>query len=189
MSRIALLKSPAMNDELVTHCRFVQPEDAAFICRLRSDQKLNKHISASDPDVDTQCRWIERYKEREAAGEEFYFVIRHQMKDYGVVRMYDFKEQSFSWGSWIILPSRPSGLVTYSAIMIYEMGFDILEFEQAHFDVRVENSKVINFHVRSGAQTIDRNAVDQHFVFSKDNWSEFREKSAKQIKMHRAFHG
>jgi hypothetical protein len=189
MSRHTLLKSPSMDDEFFTHVRFVQPEDAEFICRLRADQQLNKHISASDPDADAQRVWIEKYKEREAAGKEFYFVIQHQMKDYGVVRMYDFKEKSFSWGSWIILPSRPSGLVTYSAVMIYEMGFDVLGFEQSHFDVRIGNNKVIDFHVRSGAQATERTAVDQHFVFPKANWPEFREASAKQIKMHRLFHG
>ena len=189
MSRYDLLKSPSMDDEFSTHVKFVQPEDAEFICMLRADQQLNKHISASDPDVDAQRLWIEKYKEREAAGEEFYFVIQHQMKDYGVVRMYDFKEKSFSWGSWVILPSRPSGLVTYSAVMIYEMGFDVLGFEQSHFDVRLGNNKVIDFHLRSGAQATECDAIDQHFVFPKASWPEFREASSKQIETHRLGHG
>jgi|TARA_R110002126_G_scaffold238949_4_gene382216 hypothetical protein len=189
MSRYALLKSPSMDDKFLTHARFVEPEDAEFICKLRSNQQLNEYISASDPDVDPQRKWIEKYKEREAVGEEFYFVIQHQMKDYGVVRLYDFKGDSFSWGSWIILPSRPSGLVTYSAVMVYEMGFEALGFEQAHFDVRIGNNKVIDFHVRSGAQSTDRSAIDQYFVFPKANWPAFQEKSAKQIEMHRVLHG
>jgi len=189
MSRHALLNSPSMDVEFFTHVRFVQPEDAEFICSLRSDQNLNEHISKNSPDLDAQRLWIEKYKEREAAGEEFYFVIQHQMKDYGVVRMYDFKENSFSWGSWIILPSRPSGLVTYSAVMIYEMGFKSLGFEQSHFDVRLENQKVIDFHLRSGAQATQRSDIDQYFIFPKSNWPKFRELSDKQIKMHRLFHG
>ena len=171
MSRYALLKSPSMDDKFLTHARFVEPEDAEFICKLRSNQQLNEYISASDPDVDPQRKWIEKYKEREAVG------------------LYDFKGDSFSWGSWIILPSRPSGLVTYSAVMVYEMGFEALGFEQAHFDVRIGNNKVIDFHVRSGAQSTDRSAIDQYFVFPKANWPAFQEKSAKQIEMHRVLHG
>jgi hypothetical protein len=189
MSRSALLNSPSMDDEFFTHVRFVEPEDAEFICNLRSDQSLNKHISKSDPDINAQRAWIEKYKEREASGNEFYFVIQNQMKNYGVVRMYDFKGNSFSWGSWIILPSRPSGLVTYSAVMVYEMGFETLGFEQSHFDVRLSNKKVIDFHLRSGAQETQRSDLDQYFIFPKSSWPKFRELSAEQIKMHRLFHG
>ena len=189
MSRAALLRSPAMDDKFFSHVRFVEPEDAEFICGLRSDQNLNEHISKTSPDAVAQRDWIEQYKVREAAGKEFYFIIRHQLKDYGVVRMYDFRRNSFCWGSWIILPSRPSGLVTYSAIMIYEMGFDILGFDQSHFDVRTENTKVIDFHLRSGAKATERDEVDQHFIFSKDAWLKFRTASTEQIKTHRKFCG
>ena len=189
MNREALLRSPAMDDEFFSNVRFVEPEDAEFICGLRSDKNLNEHISKTAPDVDAQREWIENYKVREVAGEEFYFVIRHQLRDYGVVRMYDFKENSFCWGSWIILPSRPSGLVTYSAIMIYEMGFDILGFDQSHFDVRLENTRVIDFHLRSGAEPTVRDEVDQYFAFSKGAWSKFRAASTEKIKTHRMFCG
>lgn len=68
-------------------------------------------------------------------------------------------------GSWIILPTRPPGLVTFSAVLIYEMGFDCLNFAQSHFDVRLENRKVIDFHLRSGAEPTESNDLDQFFVF------------------------
>lgn len=187
MSRAALLKSASMDDEFLSYVRFVEPSDAEFICNLRSDQTLNRHISATSSDVDAQRCWIDEYKKREAVGNEFYFVIRHQEKDYGVVRMYDFKDNSFSWGSWIILPSRPNGLVTYSAVMIYEMGFDVLGFDQSHFDVRVENEKVINFHLRSGAIQMARNDLDQNFVFPISQWTKFREVSIPQIRAHQVW--
>lgn len=189
MSRSLLLKSPSMDDEFFTNVRFVEPDDADFICNLRADPKLNQHISKSSPDVAAQRAWIERYKQREAAGEEFYFVIQHQLKSFGVVRMYDFRGNSFCWGSWIILPNRPAGLVTYSAVMIYEMGFDILGFEQSHFDVRLGNKNVIDFHLRSGALPTLRDEVDQHFIFQKEKWPDFKSASEAQIRSHRIFHG
>lgn len=189
MRRSDLLKSPSMDDEFFTHMRFVEPEDADFICGLRSDPALNQHISKTSNSVQAQKDWIQSYKERERKGTEFYFVIQHQLQAYGVVRMYDFRDDSFCWGSWIISPNRPSGLVTYSAVMIYEMGFDFLGFEQSHFDVRLGNQKVIDFHLRSGARPTKRDDVDQHFVFLREDWVSFKNASITQIKQHRIFHG
>lgn len=174
-----------MDGGFATHVRFVEPDDAAFICDLRADPTLNRHISRSSASVQAQKDWIATYKDREEAGSEFYFVICHRGQDYGVVRMYDFRDGSFCWGSWIILPSRPSGLVTFSAVMIYEMGFDALGFAQSHFDVRLDNQKVIDFHLRSGATPTHRDEVDQHFVFPKEVWPAFQSASAKQVQQHR----
>ncbi|MEO0567748.1 MAG: GNAT family N-acetyltransferase [Pseudomonadota bacterium] len=185
MLRSTLLNSPAMNRRFLTNVRFVESEDAQFIVDLRSNQNLNQHISKTAPDVKAQRQWILKYKEREMSGEEFYFVICHDEQDLGVVRMYDFKDGSFCWGSWIILPSRPSGLVTFSAVMIYEMGFDALGFNQSHFDVRLENKRVIDFHLRSGAEPTKRDDVDQFFVFPKSKWPRFKENCVTQIHAHR----
>lgn len=189
MRKLKLIQSPAMDDEFFSHLRFVEIEDAEFICNLRNDPSLNHYISKSSSDVEAQKEWIRAYKDREDAGEEFYFVICNQNKDFGVVRLYDFRQNSFSWGSWIILPSRPSGLVTYSALMVYEMGFEVLGFDQSHFDVRLENQGVINFHLRAGAIPTRRTELDQHFVFPKDKWPHFREQSDDQFRKHRMFHG
>lgn len=188
-ARDKLMQSPAMDDEFFSCLRFVEPEDAEFICGLRSDPALNRHISASSPSVEDQRRWIEQYKVREEAGHEFYFVVNHQTRDYGVVRMYDFRGNSFSWGSWIMLPSRPKGLVTYSAVMVYEIGFDLLGFEQSHFDVRKGNQRVIDFHLRSGAVPVREDGQDQHFIFPRAAWPRFREMSEDQISAHRVFVG
>lgn len=187
--RSAMLASPAMNDGFVSRLRLVQREDAEFICQLRSDPRLNEHLSSSSPEVEVQRAWIDTYKRREAAGEEFYFVIRHQMEDYGVVRMYDFAGNSFCWGSWILRPDRPSGLVTFSAILIYELAFDVLGFDQSLFDVRLGNHNVIDFHLRSGAESISRDGTNQYFVFPRTKWPAFRDASSAQIHNHRVLRG
>lgn len=183
-----MLTSPALNSEFSSCLRLVEPSDAQFICSLRADPVLNKHISASSDDLAQQIEWIERYKKRESNGEEYYFIINNNGTDYGAIRMYDFLETplSFSWGSWIIKPTRPSGLVTFSALMIYEIGFDALGFDQAHFDVRKENTNVINFHLRSGAIETGETDIDRLFAFPKEAWPTFRSKSADQISQHRA---
>src|SRR3954467_981960 len=126
-----------MNTRFRSHLRFVEPDDAAFICHLRNDPSLNRHLGPSSPDVEQQRQWIERYKLREQADDEFYFVIVSDGQERGVARMYDFRpingERSFCWGSWIIPPPRIPGLATFSAIMIYELGFDTLGFQRCHF--------------------------------------------------------
>ncbi|UWQ31989.1 GNAT family N-acetyltransferase [Leisingera sp. M527] len=187
MSVSSLLKSPALDPNFQSYLRLVEPYDAAFVCQLRADPALNRHLSPSPNDVLEQTKWIERYKEREKHSEEYYFVISSNETDFGVIRMYDFRSnpRSFSWGSWIVKPERPAGLVTFSAVMIYEIGFDTLGFEQAHFDVRKGNSKVINFHLRSGAIEAGETDLDRLFIFPKAAWSSFREKSAGQLKSHR----
>ncbi|WP_291727538.1 GNAT family N-acetyltransferase [Leisingera sp. F5] len=182
-----VLSSPALDQSYQSHLRLVKPSDAAFICQLRADPALNRHLSPSSSVVLDQAEWITHYKDRERRGEEYYFVISCKEVDYGVVRVYDFHDnpRSFSWGSWIIKPARPAGLVTFSAVMVYEIGFETLGFEQAHFDVRKGNSKVLNFHLRSGAVETGETEQNRLFVFPRISWPGFRQASSSQIKEHR----
>jgi RimJ/RimL family protein N-acetyltransferase len=185
------LRSSALDSRWRTHLRLVRadPADAAYICALRGDETLNRHLSPSSADVDAQLRWLEAYKTREAAGEEFYFVIVSDGADRGVVRMYDFREmerrRSFCWGSWIIPPPRAPGLVTYSALLIYEVGFAALGFEQSHFDVRQGNAGVIGFHQRAGARRVAEDATDVFFRFFPEDYERLRRASVAQIALHR----
>jgi RimJ/RimL family protein N-acetyltransferase len=186
-----ILSSPALDPRYRTHLRLVNADekDAAYICALRSDETLNRHLSASSADVADQLRWLEGYKRREAAGEEYYFVIVCDGADRGVVRMYDFREvsgrRSFCWGSWIIPPPPTRGLATYSSLLIYEVGFDALGFEQSHFDVRHGNAGVIRFHERAGARRVREDEQDVFFEFLRESHEALKQASASQIAAHR----
>jgi len=143
--------------------------DAEFIISLRKNPKLNKHLSYVETDIDKQKDWINDYKKREARRTEFYFVIRCKNNErLGAIRAYDFKQGSFCWGSWIINPDSPRKTAIESAINIYEFGFNVLGFSQSHFDVRNNNSKVIDFHKRMGAKIISVNEVDTFFIMQKN---------------------
>jgi RimJ/RimL family protein N-acetyltransferase len=185
------LRSPALDSRRRTHLRLVRAdaEDAGYICKLRGDETLNRHLSPSSADVAAQLAWLEGYKVREQAGEEYYFVIASDGADAGLVRMYDFRElegrRSFCWGSWIIPPPRAPGLVTYSALLIYEVGFEALGFEQSHFDVRLENLGVIGFHERAGARRVSQDGQDAFFRFWPEDHERLRAASASQIAAHR----
>ena len=55
--------------------RTVTTADAEFILSLRMDSGLNRYLSRVEGAIEEQQSWIESYKEREAAGSEYYFVI------------------------------------------------------------------------------------------------------------------
>lgn len=183
--------SPALDARLRTHLRLVNADekDAAYICALRGDARLNKHLNPSSADVAVQLGWLEGYKAREAAGEEYYFVIVCDGADRGLVRMYDFRElegrRSFCWGSWIIPPPKTTGLATFSALLIYEVGFEALGFEQCHFDVRHGNRGVIAFHERAGARRVAEDEQDIFFRFFPEDHERLKRASASQIAAHR----
>jgi RimJ/RimL family protein N-acetyltransferase len=190
-----MLASGALDRRRRTHLRLVNADthDAAYICELRGDDTLNRHLNRSDADVAAQLAWLNAYKAREQAGEEYYFVIVSDGDDAGLVRMYDFCQRdgarSFCWGSWIIPAPRAPGLVTYSALLIYEVGFGALGFEQSHFDVRLGNAGVIAFHERAGARRTHQDDTDVFFRFLPQDHDRLRAASAAQIAAHEALHG
>jgi RimJ/RimL family protein N-acetyltransferase len=183
--------SQALDPRYRTHLRLVNADqrDAAYICALRDDPMLNRHLNRSPSDVGAQLKWLEGYKVREMAGEEYYFVIVNDGADHGVVRMYDFRElegrRSFCWGSWIIPRPKVPGLATYSALLVYEVGFGALGFDQCHFDVRRGNTGVIRFHEAAGAHRVGEDEVDLFFRFYPADHADFLAASQEQVAAHR----
>jgi RimJ/RimL family protein N-acetyltransferase len=186
-ARSMVLKSDALNARWRSYLRFVEPNDAPFVSALRRDTTLNEHLSPSVPDVAAQREWIVRYKERESCGTEFYFVIVSEGRERGLVRMYhlDPNDASFSWGSWIIPPPRSPGLVTFSALTIYEIGFDVLGLERSFFTVSRENVRVSAFHLRAGATQIGEDAESFFYTYTRPAYAKFRKDSTAQIAQHR----
>ncbi|MEM6049409.1 GNAT family N-acetyltransferase [Erwinia sp. P7711] len=152
--------------------RLVEPSDADFIYSLRNDELFNKHLSLTSGVVGDQKKWIEKYKEREAEGKEYYFIIQRLDNNHsiGTIRMYDFKDNpaSFCWGSWILNKDKTNSAALESALLIYNLAFKSLSFEQSHFDVRVNNEKVIGFHKKMGAEIVSENDLDYFFIYRKD---------------------
>lgn len=132
--------------------RLVDKDDAEFIVSVRSASHRTKHLSKIEASLNSQIKWIDEYKERESLGTEYYFIIEgKQGNRYGLVRVYDFKQDSFCWGSWIIIEGSPAHVAIESALMIYEFGFYRLGFKRVHFDVQKGNDKVVAFHLRLGS--------------------------------------
>ena len=157
--------------------RTVTTEDAEFIYTMRQNQNKTKYLSTVTGTVDSQKEWIKNYKQREEEKKEFYFVIElKDEKKLGLVRMYDFQDDSFCWGSWLIKEDAPKTTAIESALQIYEFGFYNLGFEKSHFDVRKGNDKVIAFHKRFGAKIVDEDELDYFFNFEKSDYEIIKEK-------------
>lgn len=151
--------------------------DAEFIYGMRQNENKTKYLSKITGTVESQKEWIKKYKLREEYKKEFYFVIESKdEKKLGLVRMYDFKDNSFCWGSWLIKEDAPKTTAIESALQIYEFGFYSLGFEKSHFDVRKGNDKVIAFHQRFGAEIINENEIEYFFNFEKKDYEITKEK-------------
>ena len=162
--------------------RLVEEFDAEFILKLRLDEKYNLFLSSVNPDIKAQKDWIKKYKNDEANRKQFYFIIeRNDGKPCGTVRIYDLKENSFCWGSWILNEDKTRYAALESALLVYDFGFNHLGFDFSHFDYRKGNEKVISFHKKMGALKIGEDDLNEYFSITKEAVLQIRKKLSVKI--------
>lgn len=154
--------------EMVGHAvtlRLVEEADAEYIWQLRNDPRYNTHLSTTTGTADDQRAWIRRYKDREAAGSEYYFVVFRNSDNTrcGTVRLYDIHDGQFTWGSWILDENKPHKAALDSAILVYRFGFGELDLPLSVFDVRKENSHTLKFHDRFGSNRTGEDAENIYY--------------------------
>lgn len=152
--------------------RLVRPEDAAYIHSLRMDARYNAHLSAVSGTIEDQRAWIEDYKLREAAGTEYYYIIESRADNCacGVVRLYDFHDEQFTWGSWILAENKPKLAALESAVLSFGVGFDLLEYKRLVLDVRKKNERALSFYRRIGASEIGEDDLNFYFQYTSDRF-------------------
>ena len=160
--------------------RPVVEDDAEFIWGLRNDPTYNSHLSAICGTAEGQREWIRNYKTREAAGSEYYFIIerRDDRTRCGTVRIYDIRDDQFTWGSWILDENKPRKAALDSAIQTYRFGFDILGLQKSVFDVRKENVHTLKFHDRFGAERTHEDDANIYYVVSCEDFKALEENYA-----------
>lgn len=84
-----------------------------------------------------------------------------------MVRLYDAQDNSFCWGSWILKEGSPSYAAIEPALIVYSYAIGYLGFEQAHFEVRKENTHVWQFHERFGAELVNETEQDRFYILHK----------------------
>lgn len=157
--------------------RLIEPNDAEFVLSLRLDNRYNSYISKIVDDVEKQRSWINEYKKDEEKKLQFYFIIeRLDGTPCGTVRIYDLKPESFCWGSWILNENKTRYAAIESALLVYKYGFEVLGYEKSHFEVMKDNSKVIDFHRKFGAEIVSEDESNYYFIINKMSVAQAAEK-------------
>ncbi|MGE6136563.1 GNAT family N-acetyltransferase [Aeromonas salmonicida] len=157
--------------------RLIEESDAEFVLNLRSDPRYNNFLSKVESSLDGQKKWIRNYKNDEFYKRQFYFIIeRNDGVPCGTVRIYDVRDDSFCWGSWILNEDKTRYAAIESALLVYEFGFNNFKYSKSHFDVMKGNQKVINFHKKFGAMQIGEDDQNYYFEISKESVDLFKEK-------------
>jgi hypothetical protein len=146
--------------------RDVTVDDSDFILSLRLDFSKSKYLSPTSSDMSLQKKWLLDY---ENSTNQAYFVIEHSNQSIGVVRLYDARDSSFCWGSWILASNAPTHAAIESALIIYSYAINYLGFANSHFDVRKENDNVWRFHERFGAIRISEDDINYFYEIHKDS--------------------
>jgi len=157
--------------------RLAEEADAEFILSLRTNLKLNAHISNTSPEISDQIKWIQNYKTREKQGLEYYFVSQDQDGNkYGTIRLYNFDPTSFELGSWVFMPNSPLGIAVKTHIIGLEMGFEQLNAEYCRISVRKKNTGVVRYIEDFKPIITSEDDLDYHFALSKMNFYQRKEK-------------
>ncbi len=165
-----------------SHCgtklRPVLISDAGFILSLRTNEKLNKHISKTSSSVHEQERWIEDYQSRFIKGEEAYFVAEHGGIRFGTIRIYnyDIVAGTFVYGSWLMSSSAPACCAFSTTILNHDLGFSVLGFSKVFFDVRKDNKSVCGFHDSVGASLIREDEFNRYYEITSEAYRSVRAK-------------
>lgn len=163
--------------------RLVEETDAEFILKLRLDDRYNQFLSSVTPDLQSQKNWIAQYKIDEKNKSQFYFIIeRLDGTPCGTLRVYDFKKDSFTLGSWILNEDKTKYAVVESAVLASKLGFEVLGFEKCILDVMKANKKVISFHKKIGGKIIDEDEKNYYFQFDKSDFYALQENLARMLK-------
>lgn len=163
--------------------RLVTEKDAQFILLLRTDPKLSRFIHETENDLDKQLEWIRKYKIREHAGLDYYFIYFYDDKPFGLNRIYDIHDDCGTGGSWVC---QSNTKVEYSiATMLIERDilFDFLDLSFDIFDVRKGNKQVQKLHKSVGAEKIGETDLDFLYRLSRDDYNDKKKNIIKLLNL------
>lgn len=157
--------------------RTVMENDAAFILHLRNDTKLSKHINYVSSSLELQINWIKEYKKKEQEGKEFYFLTEDNSgNSLGLNRIYNFKDDSFEIGSWIFNRNLEISIPILSDLAVRDYGFEVLNFNNCHFNVNKENKPVLKYHKMFNPVLLYETEKDYYFTLNYTCYKKTRDK-------------
>ena len=150
--------------------RLVNEGDAELIVSLRTSPLLSKYLNPINKDINVQRKWIQKYKQRENMGIEYYFVFSIDGVILGFERIYNIEKDNFTHGSIIFLPKAPIGSSILADIITREIAFENLNKSLNFFDVRKGNTSVINYHKKFNPELIVEDQDSLYFKLDRINF-------------------
>jgi RimJ/RimL family protein N-acetyltransferase len=140
--------------------RPVTLDDSIFIANLRSgdDERLRYINRTSDDPLAQEC-WIREYFERPG---DYYWVVERKNGciPEGTISLYnqDPDRNEIEWGRWVLTSNSMASVE--SAMLIYQVAFDVINVTKVYCRTILSNSKVVSFHDSCGLQ---RESILQDF--------------------------
>ena len=157
--------------------RLVREDDAEFIVKLRTNEKLARYIHSVDDNVNKQVEWIKEYKKRETKGLDYYFIFYKDGQPIVLNRLYDIDwgHLTYTSGSWVSVPGTDYEAVMTCSVIVLEIAFDVLGLLVDIYDVRKGNNQVLHFHRKIlGAYEYGETELDYLFMLTKEAWLKSR---------------
>lgn len=130
--------------------RMVKVSDAEFIYRLRNRDYVTEFLQPPKS-CNKQRKWIREYKNREAQGADYYFIVlTAHGSPVGTVRLYNVTADAFEWGSWVLARERDKSVVEESIILSLWVGFELLKKSRCVLSVKKNNIRGLTVYERAG---------------------------------------
>ncbi len=163
-------------DRYGLHLRFVREDDAEFIVRLRTDEKLGRYIHYTDSSIEKQKSWLTEYKKREENGEDYYFVFETPIGNpIGLMRIYDISDTAFTIGSWVFDKSSPKGAAILADLIVKEIGWELFPDKVCLWDNMKGNTNVIRFGLSFHPTLIRETDTQLFFSCRKENFEKTKQ--------------
>jgi len=143
------MKHSISNEGFLYRLRPIELSDAQSIIDIRlEDKERNKFIHSISPDIKMQEKWLTDYFERE---EDYYFMVENKFTNRaeGLISIYNISDRRGEWGRYVI--KKDSFAAVESALMCFEIAFEVLNLDEIFGGIIAENTPVINLHKSYGA--------------------------------------
>ena len=145
--------------------RMADKSDAAFILSIRIDGEKSRHLNKVEDNIQKQIDWLERCQKDMT--QEYYIIETKEKKRVGTIRIYDIKDGSYCWGSWIIIDAEPFFYSIESSVMMYKYCL-MKGLGNAKLDIRKKNKTVWRFHESYGAIKESEDDIDVYYRVEKE---------------------
>ena len=150
--------------------RLVEEEDAPFILELRNNPKLNRYLSQTSSNVDTQINWIRNYKHREKNNEEFYFIVIENGIKKGLFRLYNVNKVSCTIGSWLFNSCEYKNLPILADLLVCDIVINGLNKPILLFDVRKDNRKINEYITLKKSLFYNEDELNYFHLIQANEW-------------------